>query len=445
MMDSVKSWMQEQKMLQDGEAVLVALSGGADSVSLLYYLKEQSRTTGWNVSAAHFNHHLRGEESDRDEAFCRDLCQKWGIPLQISDADVRGEADRSGESEEQCARRLRYDFLQKAAAGSKIATAHTLSDQAETVLLHLSRGAGLRGICGIPPVRENIIRPFLRITRDEVEAYCKENSLLFITDSTNTRREYARNRIRLDVVPVLQDIHPGFLKSMDRCTAWLRDIKEFLEQQTQEVLTKACTQNGYRVEELLKHPPAVRREAIMELIRRAGGQAQALHVEMVEDLLSHPGGADLSGKVRARQKDGLLQVQPIHGKEPQWMEPIPLKEGTFLLPSGIQMTVEAVGVDEKENFNKMLFNNAIDCAKIMGTAMVRRRMPGDRFHPAGRGCGKSLKKLFQEAGVPLEQRDLIPVVCDEEGILWVSGFGPDQRAAIGAGTRRLYRFESVRR
>nr|WP_317412759.1 tRNA lysidine(34) synthetase TilS [uncultured Solibaculum sp.] len=444
-MDNVMSWMQEQNMLQVGEAVVVALSGGADSVSLLYYLKEQSRLMGWKVTAAHFNHRLRGEESDRDEAFCRDLCKRWGIPLQVGSADVQKEVERSGESVEQCARRLRYDFLNQAAGRAKIATAHTLSDQAETVLLHLSRGAGLRGICGIPPVRENIIRPFLRITRDEVEAYCKENSLLFITDSTNSQRDYARNRVRLDVIPTLKEVHPGFLKSIDRCTAWLRDIKDFLERQTEDVLKKAKSGHGYRVEELLKQPAAVRREAIMELIRRAGGKAQALHVELVEELLSHPGAADLSGDVRARQQDGLLQVESIVQKDEKESAPIPLKEGTFLLSSGVQMTVTAVGVDEKENFNKMLFNNAIDCAKIKGTAMIRRRMPGDRFHPAGRGCGKSLKKLFQEADIPVEQRELIPIVCDEEGILWVGGFGPDERAAIGDGTCRMYRFKSVRR
>ncbi len=445
MMDKVKSWMQEQKMLQAGEAVVVALSGGADSVSLLYYLKEQGVPMGWQVTAAHFNHRLRGEESDRDEAFCRDLCKAWGIPLQVGSADVQKEVERSGESVEQCARRLRYDFLYKAAGKAKIATAHTLSDQAETVLLHLSRGAGLRGICGIPPVRENIIRPFLRITRDEVEAYCKENSLLFITDSTNFQRDYARNRVRLDVIPTLKEVHPGFLKSIDRCTAWLRDIKDFLEQQTEDALKKADSGHGYRVEELLKQPAAVRREAIMELIRRAGGKAQALHVELVEGLLSHPGGADLSGGVHARQHNGLLRVEPVVREETEDIAPIPLKEGTFLLSSGVRMTVTAVGVDEKENFNKMLFNNAIDCAKIKGTAMIRRRMPGDRFHPAGRGCGKSLKKLFQEAGIAPDQRDFVPVVCDEEGILWVGGFGPDERAAIGAGTHRLYRFKSVRR
>ena len=209
MKDKVWETITQYDMLQQGDRVVAALSGGADSMALLAFLLELKEPLGIGVSACHVNHGLRGEESDRDEAFVRDWCRRLEVPLQV--VRLEGEALRreKGGSLEEAARRARYQALEKAAAGGKIATGHTASDNLETILLNLARGTGLRGLCGIPPVRGRIIRPLIALTRREVEQYCAARAIPYCTDSTNHSREYSRNRLRQQAVPALLSVNPA--------------------------------------------------------------------------------------------------------------------------------------------------------------------------------------------------------------------------------------------
>ncbi len=233
-------------MLPRGSAVLAAFSGGADSSALLHFLCSVRGKRGLRVFAAHVNHGLRGAEADRDEAFVRGVCRAWGVPLFAARVNVRAEAEKTGESEELCGRRLRYAFFEKTAAalGARIATAHTLSDCVETILFNLARGTGLSGLCGIPPVRGNIVRPLIETTRAEVEAYCRENGLDFVTDSTNFSRVYGRNRVRLDVVPALRTINPSLEKAVLREIRLFAADEAFLRGETEKLLARAAVPDG---------------------------------------------------------------------------------------------------------------------------------------------------------------------------------------------------------
>ena len=202
MLETVKRTIADHAMLAPGETVLLALSGGADSVALLCAL----RALGYPVRAFHLNHCLRGAESDRDEAFCRALCERLGVPLTVERIDVR--AQTAGEGIEAAARRIRYERLAAAAQGAKIATAHTADDNLETMLFHLARGTGPKGLAGIPPVRDGVIRPLIGVERAQVEAYLAELGQDYVTDSTNLADSYTRNRIRHGVVPALRQINP---------------------------------------------------------------------------------------------------------------------------------------------------------------------------------------------------------------------------------------------
>ena len=208
----VLAWMQAQRMTEPGDTVVCAVSGGADSVSMLHVLLSLQDTLGIRVEAAHFNHHLRGAESDRDEAFVRQLCASLGVPLHTGGGDVQARAAQTHESLEEAARKLRYAFFDT--LPGLVATAHTQDDNLETVLLNLTRGTGLAGLTGIPPKRGRLIRPMLVCTRAQIEACLAEHGFSYVTDSTNLLPDARRNRLRQRVIPLLREENPAVAQTV---------------------------------------------------------------------------------------------------------------------------------------------------------------------------------------------------------------------------------------
>lgn len=205
MLDKALSAVEKYNMLSPGAAVIAAVSGGADSMAMLLFLMKISERYSLSLTVAHVNHGLRGEEARRDEEYVRSFCEKNSLRFEVLHADVAALAKQSGETCEECGRRVRYEFFESIDKNAKIATAHTASDNAETMLFNLARGSSLKGLCGIPPVRGNIIRPLIFCTREDIEVFCRENSLDFVTDSTNLTLDYSRNKIRH--IAVLSLIH----------------------------------------------------------------------------------------------------------------------------------------------------------------------------------------------------------------------------------------------
>lgn len=230
--------------------ITVALSGGADSVALLHMLYTLKEELSFELCACHVNHNLRGEESDRDEAFVRDLCKKLDIPLTVKNIRVL-DYIKKHESVEKCARDIRYGFFDEVCGGGYIATAHTASDNCETLLINIARGTALSGVCGIPRKRGNIIRPILSLTREEIEQYCKDNSLSYVTDSTNLSDDYTRNKIRHNVIPVLKEINPSLLTSITRLTRALSMDDEYLDNVARNSLEQAVLGDMYDVKKLM--------------------------------------------------------------------------------------------------------------------------------------------------------------------------------------------------
>ena len=220
-------------MTQPGDTVICAVSGGADSVCMLHVLLSLRNTLGITVEAAHFNHQLRGEESDRDEAFVRTLCAELGVVLHVDNGDVRARAAKTHESVEEAARALRYAFF--SSLSGRIATAHTQDDNLETVLLNLTRSTGLAGLCGIPPRRERFIRPMLAVSRAEIEAYLAQNGLSHVTDSTNFLPDARRNRLRQSVIPLLKAENPSLCETAFRMCRLLEADEAQLSAQAEAV------------------------------------------------------------------------------------------------------------------------------------------------------------------------------------------------------------------
>ncbi len=296
-LDSIKKAISDYNMINAGDAVVIALSGGADSVSLLCALNTLSEELSFTLSACHVNHNLRGDESDGDMRFCVELCSRLNVPLEVLNVGVKAQQQKH-ESLEETARRVRYDFFARVSEGKKLATAHNSNDSTETVLLNLMRGTGLKGLCGIPPVRGNIIRPLIYCTRDNVEQYCKENGLQYVTDKTNLSDDYTRNKVRHIILPEMLKINPSLLETTARMEKSLREDNDFLQGLADAALNEARTERGYSTVKLSAQPKPILRRAIRTMLVNGGIQPSTLRIEMAEQIIL----------------DGKGRINPCRGK-----------------------------------------------------------------------------------------------------------------------------------
>jgi tRNA(Ile)-lysidine synthase len=289
-------------MLKNGDNVIIALSGGADSVCLLLVLLE----LGYGVSACHINHNLRKDESKRDENFCLSVCDRLNVPLQIHSIDVKS-AQKKHQSTEECARELRYDIFCR--YGSRIALAHNLNDNAETVMLNLIRGTGLKGLCGIPPVRENIIRPLINCGRTEIEQYLLQKNESYITDSTNLSDYYSRNKVRRNILPAAEEINPAFLKNIARMNGNLRMDEEYFAKIVTEITKTAETETGLAISALTDLPKSILRRIISAELTRNKISPSEIRIAGIEEIiLSGKGKVNIARNKFAVVKKGLFGI-----------------------------------------------------------------------------------------------------------------------------------------
>lgn len=445
--------IEQYGMLSGGGPVLVCVSGGADSMALLHLLYSIREQFGITLSVCHVNHGIRGEEAMRDQRLVEGTCGEIGIPCEIVILDVPTLAKERGISLEECGRQVRYEAFERLAdkLNARIATAHTLSDSIETMLLNLTRGTGLKGLCGIPPVRGRIIRPLIEATRDEVEQYCRENNIQFVTDSTNLLRDYTRNRIRMDVVPALKQINPGLEQTILRELNALSGDEALLSSQTITALN-ACEQEGrFKVDLLQTLEPAILNRAVLIILKRYPVLPQSGHVQRIVSLIKQNSGRiTLTTNTYAEVEDGFLSIN-VRNTPPYIDYCVPFCEGESLLYHDTTVVVTALPIKEYQNticskkIHPNLLKNGLDYDKIIRTAVFRPRKEGDKFTLAARGCTKTLKKFFNEQRIPPERRDLVPLLADEEGILWIEGFGCSPRAEITEATKRVAVIDIIRK
>lgn len=440
----VKATLIREQLLTPGDRVIVALSGGADSCALLSCLLEQREELGVSLTACHINHLLRGAEAQADEEAVKTLCQTWGLPLRCFRRDVAALAREQGLGEEECGRQVRYACLEELAqeleregkGPVKIATAHTGNDSAETLLLHIVRGCGLAGLRGIPYRRGRVVRPLLDCTRAQVEDYCRAKGIAWREDSSNASTRYARNALRLEVLPRLEKLNPAFLNSAARLGRIARREEDFLAGESRRALESCRAGEGISLAGLRELHPALRMRVLALWVAEQGGEAGAEGLEKLEALaMEGRGRMQWDGARRFLICGGRLTGE--RAEEPPFF--LPLREGENRLPWGESLFFLRDGEKMGENFGKMLprgFLFRVDCDKIKGCIVARQRMPGDRFSPAGRGVTKTLKKIFNEAKIEPYNRGRIPVLADDAGIIGVMGFGPDARAAAGPETKR---------
>ena len=407
----VKKAVSDHNMLEIGDKVIVGLSGGADSVCLLNSFIELKSEYDLTIYAAHLNHMLRGAEADSDEAFVRRLCGEKSIELFCERADIRRLAREKKISEELCGREVRYEMFERLSRrlNAKIATAHTASDNAETVIFNLTRGAGISGLSGIAPKRDNIIRPLIYVNRAEVEAYCAENALDFVTDSTNLSDDYTRNKLRHSVIPVLKELNPDFESAVSRECETLREVNSFLEIKADDALAAALTENGFDRKTLLALPKAVRTEALCRLFKENGVQPDYKLISLVDSIIKSGGAVNLGNGVRAVSKQSTLRFITDEGTE-QFSE-IELKSDTEFIYNKKQYSVKELNIDKKLVF--------------------RTRRAGDFIRLKNRGVSKTIKKLFNELHIPDEKRSAVMLAASGSEVFWIEGYSTGKNAPSG--------------
>ena len=422
----VRRTIEQYDMQTPGEPALAALSGGADSVALLRALL----LLGYPVRAYHLNHCLRGAESDRDETFCRELCARLGVQLMVGREDVAAAAGDSGI--EETARRIRYERLEQASSGAKIATAHTADDNLETVLFHLVRGTGPGGLAGIPPVRGRFVRPLIGMTRAEVEGFLTLLGQDFVTDSTNADTRYTRNRIRHEVVPALRQVNPAAAQAVLRLGALLREDNAYLDGKAQEILARAAlTTGGWRVSDLRGLARPIRSRALRKMAAQAGVPMRdftARHENALEALLesaSPSARCSLPNGFAARREYDAVFVEKTTetAQNPQETAlSVPFDGAAW--PDGPQVMLRRV--EKIKDIYKSFNTFYADCGTIdFESLCVRTRRPGDRIRLNANGGSRTLKKLMIDRKIPKARRDTLAVVADRDGVIAVQDIGMD--------------------
>lgn len=431
MICKVKNAVERYNMPLLGRTVAVGVSGGADSMALLHVLLELKDEFGMKIIACHVNHGIRGETADRDEKFVVEACERLGVDVRVLRADVPAMAKKMHLGVEECGRKIRYDFFNSVADGVIIATAHTLSDRSETLLLNIARGASVKGLCSIPAVRGNIVRPLIDCTRADIEKYCSDNSIAFVTDETNFEDIYSRNRIRLNVIPELKKLNPSLERAFMRLISSAEEENDFMNGFSREILGKVKLTDGYDARLLNEQHTAVRKRVIFEIISTETGIIpEAVHVEQVEKILTG-GRTEIIGDTIVEVKNGVMKINPEKEEASDW-------ECDFDGLSAEAPYGKFRGeIIHKNNLppKQSVHNKVLDYESIIGHCVLRNRRAGDKMRLAGSSCTKTLKKLFNEKHI--ENRNSAAVLADEAGVCWVQGLGCADRCKIKPETDKI--------
>ncbi len=453
MLESVAKTITRYSMFQPDQRVGVAVSGGADSVCLLRVLGELAPRWNLRLTVLHLDHQLRGEESRQDAAFVRNLAAALDLPYESQETDVAALCRETGENLEQAARTTRLRFFQRLiAAGTveRIATGHTRSDQAETVLFRFLRGSGTAGLAGIRPVTpEGIVRPLLEIDRAAIEHYLREREIAWRTDSTNASRAFARNRIRHELLPQLtRDWNPAMVETLAHTADWAQAEEAYWESELARIAATHLVFDPptvlLQVDSLADLPLAVARRVVRRAVECAKGDLRGISFEHLAGVLELAASAEGHGRMQIPGLDifrsfNWLRIAPpaldnLDNRNYRLLLPVP---GAVRLPGRKTVVVRAELSANVTDTAEGVYNGGLgflDWNRLSGSLEVRNWRPGDQYQPVGHSGAEKIKSLFQEARVPLWERRHWPIVIMGEEILWARRFGPAARYAADAGS-----------
>lgn len=447
-------------MLSGKERVLVALSGGPDSVCLLHVLKNLKDESKLDIYALYIDHGLRPEEVSVEIEFCKNLCEKLDLPFMTKSIDVKNYAQEKGINRQAAARELRYQVFEETALeinAQKIALGHTADDQAETILMRLFRGSGSTGLSGIPPVRGKFIRPLINIERQEIERYLQEEKIEYIVDSSNLRRDYLRNKIRLSLMPMIREVNPNIIDTLSRTAAILREEERYFEILVTKTLIRLMSRKTNSRIELFLSPLEVMEKVILRrALRRAIDETRGLrginfiHIEDIIDLIKKGRTGDrlyLPKGIRAiKDYSVLILTSELPVTLDTYTLEVPgevvLREAGVLIKASLikfsDFGESSQAIRERAEFKTLAL---FDAERLIFPLIVRPRKEGDFFYPLGFGKKKKLQDFFVDEKVPRDERDAIPFIVSGEDIIWIVGYRGDERFKVTDETREVLKLE----
>lgn len=430
LLDKVYEFLVKNNIFSSGDRILVALSGGADSTALLSVLCSLKQKLRTEVSALHMNHNLRGEESIRDEEFCRDLCKKLGVKLTVVSEDVSRFCKENSLSTEEGARILRYRALEGEPC-DKIATAHTLNDSFETCLFNLARGTALKGLTGISCKRGKIVRPFIEVTRAEIEEYLSQINQNYVTDSTNLTNDYKRNFIRHEIVPKMLTVNPKALENFRNTANALNNDEEFLKSYTEKVFGSIKLEKGYCTEKILKEFPAVVNRIAAMILNENDIEVSTKRINDLKCTMVKGKKINLLKNVYSfLDANGNLTVG--ESEELSWIaveKSIELNKAEDFFDKRVLIKTSC-----ENEFNTLFTMFELDCDKIKGSIVLRNRKSGDKVKFLRHQHTTLLKKAYSSKLEP-QQRINNVILSDSEGIIFVENFSVADRVRVDENTK----------
>ena len=439
MYQKVKAYVKKWHMLQKEDSVIAGISGGADSVCLLFMLLKLQKELGFALMAVHVNHGIRGAEAERDEAYVKRLCRQWNVRLKVYRENVPAYAKEHGMTEEEAGRDIRrtcFCKVLKEWGGTKIALAHHENDNVETLLWNLCRGTGIRGLGGIAPVNDVWIRPLLCVKRREIESYLKKRGISYCTDTTNADRRYMRNRIRMDVIPYLEDcVNTESVSHMGKTMERMYELEQYILEEVGQY-KESCTgwKNSRRIirqTEYTKIPKALRDNVLHEILCETAGRRkdiEEVHVQMLRDLFTKQVGK------RIDLPYGVTAIRTYEGV--RFEKNIP--EASY---AGDENELFSIRVFAREpgnvTFPEKIYTKWFDYDIIKNTVKIRHRIAGDSIVINRYGGRKKLKQYFTDQKVPQEDRDKIWIAADGDEVLWIVGYRQSQKYQITEKTTKI--------
>lgn len=432
-------------MIKKSDTIVVGVSGGSDSMLLLNFLLKISAKLSLKIIVAHVNHCLRGKESDRDENFVRNFCEDNNILFKLLKVDVKKIAKEKKIGLEECGRQIRYEFFNSLKLENyKIATAHNLSDYAETVIFNLTRGTGINGLLGIRAKRDNIIRPLLYLKKSEIVKYCKDNNISYVDDSTNFLEDYARNKIRLNVIPLLTEINSNLENNILNMGDILSKDNNYLNKLADASLNKSkIGKNIYSLKFLNDLDISLRSRCVRKIISDFDKEISISHdkVKIILDMMEKENGMlNVCKEIFIKVNEESIEIFEANKEEgiDKWEIEL-IKDNTVLTVNKKVFIIKVMSksfYDSLEKDSKIL-NYALDFDKVPKGSLLRNRREHDRYRPKNRNLSKSLKKFFNEQKLDLSKRYNISMIANKNEILWIESFGSSHEARVTDETKKV--------
>ena len=416
MNNKVLKTVKKYNMLSKGDRVLIGVSGGADSIALLEFFVSVKEKYDLDICVAHIEHGIRGEDSVNDAEFVKNYCKKLGVNFYLKTIDAPNLAKKAKMGVEEYSRMARYDFFNTIEC-DKIATAHNLTDNIETLLFRLARGTGLKGACSIPAVREKIIRPFIEVSSGEIRKWCNDNNIPYRVDCTNSDSAYSRNLIRLEILPLFEKLNANYQDNIENFISDVNEDYAFIDNYVKSIYPKMVKNNEIDLPKLNELDLSIKKRILIMFFDENGYSLNRIHLQSVIDITLKSGKTQIKENVFAISAKGKIRLAKFNDLN---------KKDEFV--------TKILNIDEFKDKNIDFY---CDCDKIVGNIIIRAKQAGDRIKPAGRNVSKTLKKLLNESAYRIEKRDKKIVVCDDLGIVGVIGLCADERVKVDCNTAKI--------